>query len=139
MKKILNSLLLRRIFDLILSPATLFSAIWYKYIRTGSTRQMPISELIFMKVGILPINDHYYQPLINPSKHLRRPLDEIRVLPGIDWNPEGQLTLLKKFNFANELLVIPWEKKDGAELQFYYDNPSLCPADAEFLYNMIRL
>jgi Methyltransferase domain len=139
MKRILNNIFLRRIADLVLSPVTLFSAIWYKYIRTGNIRQMPISELIFMKVGILPISDHYYQPLINPSKHLRRPLDEIRLLPGIEWNRQGQLALLKKFNFADELLLIPWGQKEIAELQFYYDNPSLCPADAEFLYNMIRL
>jgi predicted O-methyltransferase YrrM len=138
MKQILNSFLFRRITDVIFSPITLFSAIWFKYIRTGSIWQMPLSEKIFMKVGVLPIKDHYYQPLVNPSKDVTKPLDEPRVLPGIDWNIEEQLRLLEKFDFADELKLIPSDKKSDNDLSYYYNNPSLCPADAEFLYNMVR-
>ena len=97
---------------------------------------MPVSEKIFMTVGVLPIRDQYYQPLINPGKYLKRPLGEPRVLPGIDWNRAEQLHLLNEFCYNGELSAIPTSGKE--ELVFHYDNPSLCPTDAEFLYNMVR-
>ncbi len=138
MKRLLKSSIFQRSTDILLSPVTLFSAVWYKFIRSGTARQMPVSEKIFMSVGILPIRDQYYQPLINPAKYLQKPLDQPRVLPGIRWNLEEQLALLKNFRYQEELLAIPFSKKDAADLHFFYDNPSFCPADAEFMYNIIR-
>jgi hypothetical protein len=99
---------------------------------------MPVTEKIFMSVGVLPIRDQYYQPLINPRKYLQKPLGEPRVLPGIQWNIAEQLDLLKKFHYQDELAAIPLEQKAAQPLAFYYNNPSLCAADAEFLYNIIR-
>ena len=54
-----------------------------------------------MKLGVLPLLDHYYYPLINPKKHLHKSLFEDRELSGIDWNVSEQLTLLEKFNFIS--------------------------------------
>jgi hypothetical protein len=99
---------------------------------------MPVTEKIFMSVGVLPIRDQYYQPLVNPRKHLQKPLDAPRVLPGIQWNVEEQLALLQQFHYQDELRAIPLEEKDAQPLAFYYNNPSLCAGDAEFLYNTIR-
>jgi Methyltransferase domain len=138
MKRLLNSPLIRRSTDILFSPLTLFSSIWHKFIRSGTARQMPLSENIFMSVGVLPIKDHYYQPLVNPRKHLRKPLNEPRLLPGIQWNVDEQLSLLKAFRYQEELLAIPYEQKEAAPLAFYYDNPSLRAADAEFLYSLVR-
>jgi len=140
MKRILNSGIFRRSTDILLSPVTLFSSIWHKFIRsgTGSARRMPVSEKIFMAVGVLPIRDHYYQPMINPKKYLQKPLNDPRVLPGIEWNIEEQLSLIGNFHYQDELRLVPKEEKDAKALAFYYNNPSLCAADAEFLYNIIR-
>jgi predicted O-methyltransferase YrrM len=138
MKRFLKSSFFRRSTDILLSPITLFSSVWYKFIRSGTARQMPVSEKIFMSVGVLPIRDQYYQPLINPAKYLQKPLDRPRSLPGIQWNLEEQLALIGKFRYQDELLAIPFSKKDAQDLQFFYDNPSFCPADAEFLYSVIR-
>ena len=91
-----------------------------------------------MSVGVLPVIDHYYQPLINPAKHLSSPLKNARTLPGIDWNASGQLALLSKFDFQHELMSIPAEKSSAAEHEYYYNNHSFCPGDGEFLYNIIR-
>lgn len=99
---------------------------------------MPLSEKIFMKVGVLPVEDHYYQPLINPGKHLSTPLDKPRNLPGIDWNVQEQLELLSKFSFQAELNEIPQTKTQAQEFEYYYTNHSFCPGDGEFLYNVIR-
>ena len=138
MKKILNSALVRRSTDILLSPVTLFSSIWYKFVRSGTASQMPVSEKIFMSIGVLPIRDHYYQPLINPRKHLQKPLDAPRVLPGIKWNIEEQLALVNQFHYQDELRKFPMEPKDAQGLGYYYNNPSLCATDAEFLYSIFR-
>src|SRR6185437_5243621 len=138
MKSLLNSPLFRRTTDLVLSPLTFIGAIWQKFIRTGTARQMPVSEKIFMAVGVLPIRDQYYQPLINPGKYLKKPLNEPRSLPGIEWNLDEQKALLNGFCYQEEVLAIPFSKTDAPEFGYYYDNPSLCPTDAEFCYNIIR-
>jgi predicted O-methyltransferase YrrM len=105
-------------------------------IRKIRVSKMPISKGIFKMVGVFPIIDHYYEPLFN-NKHLKQPLNRDRSLPGINWNDQEQLSLLNRFDFQNELNEIPF-KKPGNEHVFYYDNPSLGPADAEYLYCMIR-
>src|SRR5688572_5965620 len=138
MKKLLHNIVLRRVLDILLSPVTLFSAVWFKYIRTASIKKMPLSEHIFRTVGVLPVNDHYYQPLVNPVKHLNHSLDADRALPGIDLNTEEQLSLAGKLRYAQELQQIPLEKKDAREHEFYYNNHSFVPADSEYLYSMIR-
>lgn len=138
MKRFLKSAAFQRITDILFSPLTLFSAIWFKFVRSATSRQMPVSEKIFMSVGVLPVRDHYYQPLINPARDLKKPLHQPRMLPGIDWNISEQLALLKSFRYQEELRLIPRNKKEATDLQFYHDNPSFCPADAEFFYNIIR-
>ena len=138
MKKLLNNIVIRRASDLLLSPVTLFSAVWFKYIRSTTKQRMPVSEKIFMKVGVLPVNDHYYQPLVNPSKTLSKPLHKERNLKGIEWNISEQLDLLSKFQFNDELSGLPAEKKAAEEHQYYINNPSFLAGDGDFCYNIIR-
>ena len=95
-----------------------------------------INERIFTYLGLLPVHDHYYQPLINPNKHLTKSLRENRHLPGIDFNDKEQLELLSGFDYNTELIQIPLEQKKPNE--FYYNNGSYCSGDAEYLYSMIR-
>ncbi len=115
------------------SPFTIFSSIWLKFLSKEGIGK--INDKIFMYFGVLPVVDHYYQPLINPKKHLSKSLRDDRELPGIDFNVEEQLNVLKKFNYNEELVKYPL-KKQGNE--FYYDNGSYCSGDAEYLYNMVR-
>lgn len=49
---------------------------------------------------------------------------------------EGQLLLLEKFSFNDELLNIPVQQSDNDE--FYYNNGGYESGDAEYLYNIIR-
>ncbi len=115
------------------TPITVLSAYWFRGIlRKGIN---PTEDSILMKAGILPIQDHYYQPLINPKKHLRHPLHQARTVD-IDWNLDKQLRLLNAFDFKNEILEIPMDKPET--LGYYYNNPSFGSGDAEYLYCMIR-
>jgi len=83
---------------------------------------------------IAVLRHHYYSPVVFP-KDLKRSLSEPRQLPGLDFNADKQLELIKQFCYRDELLSIPLEPK---ELVFGYHNPFFGPGDAEMLYNMIR-
>jgi len=120
--------------DVLLAPLVYLAAWLMKLVRRVGVYRMTISHAILRHVGVFPIRDHYYEPLFDP-RHLRRPLDEERPLPGIDFNIPGQLDLLARFDYAAELDAIP---RTGIEGSFYYDNPNFSAGDAEFLYSAIR-
>ena len=122
--------------DILGAPLTFLSTAWLKIIRGASLKRMHLTRKIFRIVGILPIKDHYYEPLFNP-KHLRHALDKDRTLNGIDLNIEEQLEILNKFRYNDELAKIPQKKTKN--LEFYYQNGSFGPTDAQYLYNTIRL
>lgn len=124
------------VFDFMLMPFTFASALLFLAIRRMGMRRMLWSKKLFLKIGVFPIRDHYYEPLFNP-KHLRASLRQDRSLPGINMNDSEQLAILKRFNFNDELTKIPLEQ--NSELGFYYHNPSIGLGDAEYFYNMIRL
>lgn len=130
MKKIISNTI-----QIALYPFTFLAALLLKLIARLSASG-GASDKIFMTLGILPVPDHYYQPLINPKKYLKRPLSDIRNLPGLDLNIEQQLDLLKSFNFNDELLKIPEKKQD--DNKYFHLNKFYELADAEYLYNLIR-
>lgn len=121
------------------TPITFISALWLKCIITTISRVGggKLEDKIFMRLGILPVIDHYYQPLINPQKHLSKSLRDNRNLPGIDFNVDEQLDLLSKFKYNEELIKFPLEKSDETN-KYYYNNGSYESGDAEYLYNVIR-
>jgi len=122
--------------DVIFSPITILSSIWFLLIRRVGLHNMKISRGIFYKIGVLPVNDHFYQPLINPHKHLYKSLRLDRSLPGIDFNIDTQIKMLDSFNFNDELKSFPLKKTNTND--FYYHNKSFESGDAEYLYNIIR-
>ena len=113
-------------------PFTFIATGWLKHVRRKH-RGLPI----FMFWGILPIADHYYQPLINPKKHLKKSLRDDRPLSGIDFNIKEQLQLLDQFNYNEELLQMPLHKNENT-ITFHHYNDSFGFGDAEYLYNIIR-
>ncbi len=133
-KVILNKRILTLI-DILISPFVFISSYLFLFIRRVEIHRMKISKKVFLKTGIYPIMDHYYEPLFNPA-HLSKSLREDRVLPGLDFNTKQQLNMLKNFNYNDELIQFPSEKKD--DLNFYYNNDSFAPGDSEYLYNMVR-
>ena len=135
MKKPLRNKTLFLFIDVLTSPLTFIASFWLKLVRRP-LKYMPVADAIFMKTGILPVADHYYEPLINPKKHLSRSLREDRRLPAIDFNVEEQLSLLSRFDYNEELLSFPYAPP--GDLCYYYDNPVFRSGDAEYLYNMVR-
>ncbi len=136
MNRFFKSIFFSTFIDIIASPFSFIAALWLKAISI-MLKYLPIHNKIFMHLGVLPVRDHYYQPLINPKKHITKSLREDRNLPGIDFNIEEQLALLASFNVDKELELLTTHK--GKELEYYYHNGSFESGDAEYLYNMIRL
>lgn len=107
-----------------------------RHVRDTGIEHFPRSRAAFVKSGVFPITNHYYEPLFDP-KHLRKPLDQPRALPGIDWNVDEQLATLAEMSFGAELSETPTEKRH--EHEFAFNNGFFESGDAEFLYNMVRL
>jgi hypothetical protein len=123
-----------QIINLLMIPLTIFSAIWLKCVNIIGIKF--INYKIFMKLGLFPLNDHYYNPMINPQKNLKKSLRLDRKLKGIDFNVNDQLELLGKFNFSNELIQFPINQIN--ENEFYYNNGGFESGDSEYLYSIIR-
>jgi predicted O-methyltransferase YrrM len=126
-----------RIGDLALAPFTLMSAVLLKTIRYIGVQRMPVSRRVLRRVGVFPIRNHYYEPMVDPAHLDIGRLHEPRRLPGIDMNVATQLAILKSFNYADELSRFPLEGNPAAHT-FYYRNGAYGSGDAEFLYSMIR-
>jgi len=122
--------------DIVVAPAVFVAAFLMKGIRQAGIRRMPACKRVLMKVGVFPIRNHYYEPLFDTSL-LRRPLHQTRDLPGIDWNADEQLHLLKSFCFSAELNGVAETRVD--DLTFHLNNGAFERGDAEYLYNLIRL
>ena len=109
--------------DLLLAPLTFLAALYFKLARRRSFTRRPASSAIFRFLGILPISDHYYEPLfIRPHKPITR------TLPGLDLNEPEQLKLLEQLTFADEIPA----------LDFDFYNNMYAAGDADFLYQLVR-
>ena len=96
---------------------------------------MRLTRKLLYVAGLFPMRRHYYEPVVYPGD-LRKPLDQERDIPGLELNSAGQLELLEKFRFADELRQIPLHKT-GHNAYFHY-NGSFEVGDGEFLYSAIR-
>ena len=134
MKEILKALF--PVWDLLLAPFLIPAAVLMRILRRAGAQRMPFCRKVLSTVGVFPIANHYYEPLIDFSL-LTRPLDQPRRLPGIDLNVSDQLELLKSFTFGEELRAFTESRRD--ELTYSFANGMFTSGDAEFLYNMVRL
>lgn len=88
------------------------------------------------RLGLHLRDSHYYEPTYREAD-LPAVTGVERNLPGLDLNEAGQLALLERFNFAEELRAIPAVKPSEAE--YGYTARMFGPGDAEAAYSMVRL
>lgn len=103
-------------------------------VRARGFTHLPRTSKILAEMGILPIRDHYYEPYVSASG-LRRRLDAPRELKGVKLREQGQLALLRSFNYQDDLASLPM---DPGHLSFGLRNRTFGPVDAGLLYAMIR-
>ncbi len=121
--------------DMMLMPFIYPSAWLLKNIRRVGVHRLPFCKSALMNVGVFPIRNHYYEPQFD-NRTPKPGFSQDRNLSGVNWNTSGQLELLEKFNFSQELLDIPKEKP--ASLKFYFNNGAFESGDAEYWYQLIR-
>ena len=110
-----------------------FLKLYTKY--TGAS--LPKSRELLKKVGVYPILDHYYQPLFNDAR-LKKSLRQPRHLPGINFNHNEQLALMKKLIHHKEIRDLKLTKLPESIYDFDIRG-AFKFGDAEFLYQIIRL
>jgi len=125
-----------RCLEIISLPIVYLAALLLKFIRKIGLWRLPILRKTFYSVGVLPIVDHYYEPLTNPSR-LKKSLAEDRNLSGLDLNTSEQLQILNTFHYSNELSTSESSKERGPH--YHFDNIYFTGGDAEYYYNIIRL
>jgi hypothetical protein len=123
------------ILDLLLGLLVVLAALILWFVRRLGLQRLRFSRAILNRIGVLPVRRHYYEPYFD-ARDLRRPLDEARDLPGIDWNEAGQLELLSTLTFQEELAGL--DKPASGGLDFRFGNGAFESGDAEFLYQMVR-
>lgn len=132
---------LRFIFDFLIFPIAMLSALFLKLIRKVNISRLKLTRSGLQSIGLLPVLHHYYEPVVYDSD-LFYPLDRERNISGLDLNVEEQLSMLNTFCYQSELIGFPIdgvEQKTGKSLpEFYYNNPMFGPGDAEFLYSIVR-
>lgn len=120
-------------FDWIAAFLTLFT-LPLVYIVSRARARMPVSRSLYDRIGVSLIPHHYYEPVIL-AKDLIAPLDDPRILPGMNMQIERQLKLLSELRYGDELKDFPKEKKDAS---YGYQNLNYGIGDAEILYSLIR-
>jgi len=129
-------LAIARVFDVLAIPFTALAGIWLRAVRVMGLQHMPASKAVLRAIGVFPVRDHYYEPLTD-GRQLRHSLNDDRPLPGIDMNIAGQLEILSRFHYQEELRQFPLEPTGKTE--YCYHNDSFESGDSEYLYSIIRL
>lgn len=127
----------KRVVDVFGSPFVLVAGSILWIVRRVGLRRMPVSRGILRWIGVMPVRDHYYEPLIRPERHLRYPLSRERTIVGLEFNMRFQRELLASFSiqsehgalFATDALYGP---------SYFSGNGAFEGGDAEWLYAMVR-
>lgn len=128
--------ILLRVIDIIITPLLVPISIFMVWVRRYIF-YLPLSRKTLLNIGVFPIRNHYYEPLIDFSE-LKKPLEAERNLPGIQWDSEKQLKYLDNLTYGQELLSSQNDLKITDDLIFYFNNGSFETADAEYWYQIIR-
>ena len=105
--------------------------------RMKGTVRRPFTTAMLRKIGVFPICTSYYEPLFRTDT-LPHPLSDVRPLPGIDFDIEGQLAFLKRLQFASELVEMDLTRESDDPTVFSMGNGGFGPGDADYLYQLIR-
>jgi hypothetical protein len=121
--------------DFVLAGFVIPAAVLLKLVRRLGLSRLALTRAVLLRIGVLPIRHHYYEPFVVPSE-LGQALNEERQLPGIDLNVRGQLDFLGTLTFEGELNHL--RSPSSEPLEFRFGNQSFESGDAEYLYQVIR-
>ena len=76
--------------DPLIARAIVPAALLFRSVRRVGFRRLPLCREALIRVGVLPIVDHYYEPAFD-HRTPARPFDEERSLPGVHFDADAQL------------------------------------------------
>lgn len=95
-----------------------------------------IGSADYLKHGVLPVPLHYYQPVFDPESIPAAVWERRSDLPGIDFDPDGQLALLERLAaFAGEC---DWPERASDSEGYYWQNSSFGFSSACLLHCIVR-
>lgn len=125
-----------RIYDVITSPVTFLYLPLLRVIKLHGIHKFPVNRAVFLRQGIYPVRDHYYEPQIKYSAQFDA--KKIRNLH-IDLREQAQLSMLQQLRYVEELRSLPQHKSQAQQRPGYYlQNGSFAAGDADLYYLMIR-
>ncbi len=134
----MKKLIIKMVFliDILLVPFVFLAGLLLKNTRRIGFQRLPFCKKMLLNIGVFPIRNHYYEPQFD-FREMDRKFTDKRLLPGINWNVQNQLKLMREFNYATELENIPMEKT--SDLEYYLKNDAFEEGDSEYWYQLIRL
>jgi hypothetical protein len=124
-----------RIYDVLVSPVTFLYLPLLRVIKLHGIHKFPLNRAIFLRQGIYPVNDHYYEPQIRYSSQFDA--KKVRNLH-IDLRESVQLSLLQQLDYVEELRSLSQYKGQQQHPAYYLQNGSFAAGDADLYYLMIR-
>lgn len=121
--------------DLLLLPFAAAAALLLLAVRRTGLQRLPLCRRALVRIGVLPVRRHYYEPFLDP-RGLEQGGRGEREIVGIDWNVAGQLALLERLQFEKEIPDLAAPRTQP--LEFRLNNGAFESGDAEFLYQMVR-
>lgn len=91
----------------------------------------------YLKRGVLPVPLHFYQPVFDPDSIPTAVWRRKTNMPGVDFDPEAQLSLLERLaEFSEECR---WPEHATGRHEYYSQNSSFGFSSACLLHSVVRL
>jgi hypothetical protein len=118
--------------DALLQPFSWLAAMQMRLLRRLTPPRAPRNFNVLDRVGVYPLIDHFYDPLIRLDR-LSRPLGAPRRISGLDLDRDAALARLLDVA-AQPLAATPTA---GAEPGYDPANTMFCPLDAQVLHGLV--
>lgn len=122
------------IVDICILPLTAICLPILRRVRKHGVNHFPYNRKLFLRTGVFPILDHYYEPQLVYSKSFdaekKRPLH-------LDFKLEKQLAMLSSLQHGEEMKTFPLDGDPQGD-KFYIHNPSFGPGDCDLYYLLVR-
>lgn len=122
------------LFDILSLPFTLLYLPIVFILKKYGIYKFPLNLSSFLRFGIFPIRDHYYEPQFKFSRNFN-PAEKRQL--SLKLNPEEQIVRLQNFSHKEELADFK-KNKQGTQHSYYIRNGSFEEGDADLYYLMIR-
>jgi len=119
--------------DIMMQPLAWLAAQQMLTLRRLTPPRAPRSFHILDQMGVYPLIDHFYDPLIN-LRRLSQPLEAARNIAGLNLDPDAALKLVAGLDGVNDPGTTA-----AVDNEPCYDpaNTLFCPLDAGVLYGMV--